>query len=42
MLYSADSNSSVEGVISINIVIIYYYYYYYYYYYTKTKKVTIL
>ena len=36
MLYSTDSNSSVEGVISINIVIIYYYYY------TKTKKVTIL
>ena len=35
MLYSTDSNSSVEGVISINIVIIYYYY-------TKTKKVTIL
>ena len=39
MLYSTDSNSSVEGVISINIVIIYYYYYYYY---MKTKKVTIL
>ena len=37
MLYSADSNSSVEGVFSINIVIIYYYYCY-----TKTKKVTIL